>query len=65
MRADRAVVAGDPHQLPPTSFFSTSGGEDDEETETESLGVPAGTRNMDPSSTSWAHCSRRLRGPGR
>ena len=25
MRADRAVVAGDPHQLPPTSFFMTSG----------------------------------------
>lgn len=34
LRADRAVVAGDPHQLPPTSFFSTSGGgEDDEEHE--------------------------------
>ena len=48
MRADRAVVAGDPHQLPPTSFFSTSGGdEDDEETETETLGAPAGTRNME------------------
>jgi hypothetical protein len=38
MRADRAVVAGDPHQLPPTSFFAASGGgeddEDDEDTDT-------------------------------
>jgi very-short-patch-repair endonuclease len=48
MRADRAVVAGDPHQLPPTSFFTTSGGgEDDEEAEAEALGAPAGTRNME------------------
>ena len=48
MRADRAVVAGDPHQLPPTSFFMTSGGgEDDEEAEAEALGVAAGTRNME------------------
>ena len=48
MRADRAVVAGDPHQLPPTSFFATSGGgEDDEEAEAEALGNPAGTRNME------------------
>jgi len=48
MRADRAVVAGDPRQLPPTSFFMTSGGgEDDEEAEAEALGVPAGTRNME------------------
>ena len=43
MRADRAVVAGDPHQLPPTSFFSTSGGgEDDEEAEAEVLGDHGG-----------------------
>ena len=48
MRADRAVVAGDPRQLPPTSFFMTSGGgEDDEEAEAAALGVPAGTRNME------------------
>jgi very-short-patch-repair endonuclease len=48
MRADRAVVAGDPHQLPPTSFFSTSGGgEDDEEAEAEALMAMAGTRNME------------------
>jgi very-short-patch-repair endonuclease len=48
MRADRAVVAGDPHQLPPTSFFTTSGGgEDDEEAEAETLGASAGTRNME------------------
>ncbi|MGH9072966.1 MAG: AAA domain-containing protein [Acidimicrobiales bacterium] len=39
MRAERAVVAGDPHQLPPTSFFSTSGGgEDDEDVEAEAGG---------------------------
>lgn len=48
MRAERAVVAGDPHQLPPTSFFSTSGGgEDDEEAEAEAFGAMAGTRNME------------------
>ncbi len=48
MRADRAVVAGDPRQLPPTSFFMASGGgEDDEEAEAEALGAPAGTRNME------------------
>ncbi len=34
LRAHRTVVAGDPHQLPPTSFFVASGGgEDDEELE--------------------------------
>lgn len=34
MRAERAVVAGDPKQLPPTTFFAVSGGgEDDEEIE--------------------------------
>ncbi len=35
LRAERAVVAGDPHQLPPTSFFFavSGGGEDDEELE--------------------------------
>ncbi len=48
MRAERAVVAGDPHQLPPTSFFATSGGgEDDEDLEEQELGAPAGTRNME------------------
>jgi very-short-patch-repair endonuclease len=46
MRADRAVVAGDPHQLPPTSFFGTSGGGEDDE-EAEALGVMAGTQNME------------------
>ncbi|WP_213333451.1 ATP-binding protein [Acidithrix sp. C25] len=37
MRAEQAVVAGDPRQLPPTSFFATSsgGGEDDESAESE------------------------------
>ena len=48
MRAERAIVAGDPHQLPPTSFFATSGGgEDDEDLEEQALGAPAGTRNME------------------
>jgi len=48
MRAERAIVAGDPHQLPPTSFFMTSGGgEDDEDAEAEVLGAQAGTRNME------------------
>ena len=30
-RAGRAIVAGDPHQLPPTNFFSASGGGADED----------------------------------
>jgi very-short-patch-repair endonuclease len=48
MRAARAVVAGDPHQLPPTSFFTTSGGgEDDEDAEAEVLLAMAGTRDME------------------
>ena len=46
MRADRAIVAGDPRQLPPTSFFTASGGGEDDE-EAEALGTPAGTRNME------------------
>jgi very-short-patch-repair endonuclease len=48
MRADRAVVAGDPHQLPPTSFFAASsgGGEDDEDVE-EEIFSPAGTKGME------------------
>ena len=37
LRAERAVVAGDPKQLPPTNFFAASsgGGEDDEDFEDE------------------------------
>lgn len=31
MRADQAVVAGDPHQLPPTAFFASSSDDEDEE----------------------------------
>ncbi len=47
MRADQAIVAGDPHQLPPTAFFATSGGgEDDEEAEADALAA-AGTKNME------------------
>jgi very-short-patch-repair endonuclease len=34
-RAERAIVAGDPHQLPPTNFFSPSGGGTDEEDDTD------------------------------
>lgn len=33
MRADRAVVAGDPHQLPPTSFFASVSPQDDDAAE--------------------------------
>lgn len=48
MRADRAIVAGDPRQLPPTSFFTTSGGgEDDEDLEAQEFTAPGGTRNME------------------
>ncbi len=33
MRADQAVVAGDPKQLPPTSFFASGSSQDDEDEE--------------------------------
>jgi very-short-patch-repair endonuclease len=33
MRAERAVVAGDPHQLPPTTFFASGSNLDDAEEE--------------------------------
>jgi very-short-patch-repair endonuclease len=47
MRAERAVVAGDPKQLPPTSFFAASsgGGEDDEDLEEQFSA--SGTKNME------------------
>jgi very-short-patch-repair endonuclease len=46
MRAGQVIVAGDPHQLPPTSFFLSSGsGEDDDEPGTP--GMPGGTKNME------------------
>ena len=35
MRADRAVVAGDPHQLPPTTFFASGSAVDDAEEQNE------------------------------
>jgi very-short-patch-repair endonuclease len=47
MRAERAVVAGDSKQLPPSNFFATSGGGvDDEEVEDELLSQ-AGTKGME------------------
>lgn len=47
LRARRAMVAGDSHQLPPTSFFVASGGgEDDEELETVDFD-PALTSNLE------------------
>jgi very-short-patch-repair endonuclease len=48
MRAGQAVVAGDPRQLPPTSFFATSGGgEDDEELEAQAQADSSLTRNLE------------------
>ena len=38
-RAGRAIVAGDPHQLPPTSFFAASGGGVDDEDEPDTTGA--------------------------
>ncbi len=35
MRANQAVVAGDPHQLPPTAFFASGSAVDDQEEEDE------------------------------
>ena len=46
-RADQAVVAGDVHQLPPTSFFSTSGDTEDEEEEESLEAVLGGTKDME------------------
>jgi very-short-patch-repair endonuclease len=51
MRAGQAVVAGDPKQLPPTSFFASGSSQDDEEDEgdeAEELDASAAmTRNYD------------------
>ena len=37
LRGKRAMVAGDPRQLPPTSFFDSSGGDDDLDEDEESI----------------------------
>jgi very-short-patch-repair endonuclease len=47
LRAERAVVAGDPHQLPPTSFFLASGGGEDDEEPEQFDGAPALTSNLE------------------
>ena len=40
LRGRQAIVAGDPHQLPPTTFFTSgAGAEDDEDTRDQSLGL--------------------------
>lgn len=47
MRAERAVVAGDPKQLPPTSFFAVSGGgEDDEDDEAVASALTTGMESV-------------------
>ena len=46
MRAPQAIVAGDPRQLPPTSFFASSADTEEDE-DPEAPGLPAGTRNME------------------
>lgn len=45
-RAPQAIVAGDPRQLPPTSFFASSTDTEEDEDQ-EPSGLPAGTRNME------------------
>ena len=48
MRADRAIVAGDPHQLPPTSFFTPpAAGRTTRTQKLEVLAAMAGTQNME------------------
>ncbi len=47
MRASQAVVAGDPHQLPPTSFFASSSGEGGEEDEVEDIFETDVTKDME------------------
>jgi very-short-patch-repair endonuclease len=44
MRAGQAVVAGDPHQLPPTAFFASGSASDDGEDEVDDL---TGSMTMD------------------
>jgi very-short-patch-repair endonuclease len=39
MRAGQAVVAGDPHQLPPTAFFASGSAADDEEEDEDEVGL--------------------------
>ena len=41
LRGRRAVVAGDPHQLPPTTFFASSSGEDEDDDLSEDDGADA------------------------
>jgi very-short-patch-repair endonuclease len=45
-RAPQAIVAGDPRQLPPTSFFASSTDTEEDE-DLEASGLPAGTQNME------------------
>jgi very-short-patch-repair endonuclease len=45
-RAPQAIVAGDPRQLPPTSFFASSTDTEEDE-ERDASGLLAGTRNME------------------
>jgi very-short-patch-repair endonuclease len=47
MRADRAVVAGDPHQLPPTAFFASGTSEDDDEDTDEELAATSMTKDFE------------------
>lgn len=47
MRAGQAVVAGDPHQLPPTAFFASGSTADDEEDEDEELGATSMSKDFE------------------
>jgi hypothetical protein len=48
MRAGQTVVAGDPHQLPPTSFFASgSAADDDEDDEDEELAATSMSKDFE------------------
>ncbi len=47
MRASQAIVAGDPHQLPPTSFFLSGASDDDGDDGTSAAADGALTRDME------------------
>lgn len=47
LRAERAVVAGDPRQLPPTSFFTSTASDDDhEDDDSEALALTSGLESV-------------------
>jgi very-short-patch-repair endonuclease len=47
MRAGQAVVAGDPHQLPPTAFFASGSAADDDEDDEDELAATSMSKDFE------------------